>query len=296
MGKRDLIASVISAHALQANSQSSNFLYAIVDLATSPDRAAAAVRRFEATEARCILGDLRLAAREASPWLLRLTLSEQRFVNLDWTVEFAHERSAVTWLLSEATLDDLAHRLRSRTEAVLPGAHGVLLRYFDPRVLPVLHDVLDERALADFFSVGHAWQYLDRAGSLQTIAMTQTMTQRGDADPFVAPMRIDDAQFAALLAASEIDSVMPELAREMPDAFLALAPIERVRLAEQWLRRADAWRVEAFPERVLLCLLGLRLGETVVRDPRWVEAFANIAEGRSTVLEAIGHADSRVST
>ena len=292
MNRRELVVSSILAHGSTAGSQGSNLLYAIVDRAMFPDRAATAVRRLEAAHARCILEDLRPSARQASPWLLPLALDGERHLDLEWTVEFAHDRSAVTWLRSDLRLDDLTLRLRARTEAVLPDAHCVLLRYFDPRVLPILRDVLDERARADFFSIGHAWQYLDRAGMLQTIVMDQ----RRDADPFLPPMRIADAQFAALLSASEIDSVMPELAREMPDAFLALAPIERVRLTEQWLRRADAWRVEAFPERVLLCLLGLRLGENGMQDPRWVEALASVAEGRSTLLEAIRCAELEVSS
>ncbi|WP_172425486.1 DUF3304 domain-containing protein [Candidatus Dactylopiibacterium carminicum] len=80
--------------------------------------------------------------------------------------QYANALVLIEGALSHATL---CHALHARTEAMLPDAIAVLLRYFDTRVLPVLLTTLETSRRAAFLSIASTWLYADRYGIAVTL-------------------------------------------------------------------------------------------------------------------------------
>jgi Domain of unknown function (DUF4123) len=286
MGHSDLGATSIDER-LVGLAKPHAHLYALVDLANVASEAPKLRRWFKTTNALCVFGDPSPAAELASPWLISLRSEPGSAKARRKIIELAKRSSAVTWMVSELTASDLAQRLRVRTEARLPDRYDILLRHFDPRVLPVLYRTLEACQRDAFFSLGCAWLYLDRAASITELRLTPAPA----IDGFSAPIDLNEQQTATLLDASEIDAVMPELVKEEPDRFLALGNgPARYRFTEQCLNRARHWKLDQFPQKVVFCALSLRLGPDFDQAPNWQQALGSVAASGVRLSEAIEHA------
>jgi hypothetical protein len=107
--------------------------------------------------------------------------------------------------------------LRDRTDAVLPQNLGVLLRYFDPRVLDTLTKVLDRERLSAFLGIASCWAFPERSGGL---LMLETDTLEGGKE-LKTPITFDTTQEAALIDAGEADAMIYLLLNQGNAALLA---------------------------------------------------------------------------
>ncbi|MED5618257.1 DUF4123 domain-containing protein [Ideonella sp. BN130291] len=273
------------AEALCAMSAADERLYATLDLANLRKTAAAALDRLRYNNGICLLGDLRQEAQLASPWLVEVAAHTSAPL-LHWTLELARQHSAVTWMHSPLAPFALAHRLRARTETALPDGEAMLLRYFDPRVLPALESLLEPAQRASYLAVGSAWFHLDRGRTLLRIELAGASSP----DPFAPPLRLTDKQFSGLLHAAEVDSVMPELVRQVPQTFLAMPAADRVSFTRRWLARADELKLTQHPDRVALCVLAARLEDGFDKRPPWAELLQAVQGQRITLAQAMDRA------
>ena len=258
--------------------------FALVDLANVATEADGLRRLFQRSGACCVFGDRAVAAELASPWLIPLETASANDRMLRHTVELARRSSAVTWLLGDLSFAEMTGRLRVRTESRLTQRFDILLRYFDPRVLPVLHAILGPEAREAFFCLGMLWSYLGRGGALENIPLKPAPKT----DPFVAPLELADTQAAVLLDAAEIDAVMPEIVKEDPDRFLALGDgPARYQFTLRCLERARHCELHQFPQKVVVCTLALRLGADFEQEPAWQSALKGVASGHSKFGAAI---------
>jgi hypothetical protein len=168
----------------------------------------------------------------------------------------------------------------------LPDNYPILLRHFDPRVLHELVSVLNDEQAETFWALDGVWAYVDRARQLKTISLHK-------ADPlkrFEAPLSLSQSQADQLLAAAEVDRVMPELIREASEQFLAIAPLERVPFTRTWLKQADDFQLTSFADRVLLAVLALKLGSDFLTQPKWQPLAVSLKKKQITLLQAIKQA------
>ncbi|WP_374317206.1 DUF4123 domain-containing protein [Aquabacterium sp.] len=258
-------------------------VFALIDLANLHHQAAQALQYIRAMGGRSILQDDREQAALASAWLVRLTHDDIGQEVFERTVVWAGQSACVTWLESALSLDELAQRLHQRTKAELPEAYAVLLRFYDPRVLPELHAVLADDLAGFFRTLGRSWVYVGRDQSVRSIVLSGEF----EADGFSPPLNLDAVQFAALLSASEVDSVMPELAREAPEAFMAMPSERRASLTRRCLALADDWHLQAFAHRVMVGVLALKLGENFYQQPAWVPWIEQLRQGKINLIQAI---------
>ena len=168
-------------------------------------------------------------------------------------------------------------RADRRTEADLPDQHPVLMRCFDPRVLPELVHQLKASQNETFLALGHEWLYLDRSLRLQALPLHAAP----GVDMFEAPLQLDEAQFTALLDASELDQVMPELAREAPLEFLALRADQRA----SCLDLAGTWHLERLADKVMVAVALVLVATDSVS--LWVTIPAIIMISREIVISAL---------
>jgi len=271
--------------------RSGSAAYALIDMAAmhSEQSINQALKQLHAAGAISVLQDARPQAERATPWLLPLGSSdEQGSKRLSKTLDWSLLGPCVTWLDSHLPAHELASRLRQRTQAQLPQNHPVLLRCYDPRVLPELHRVLQPAQAESYWALGYTWAYLDRAQQFQTIALSTAP----HVDSFESPLHLDQNQFETLLAASEVDSVMPELAREAPEAFLALPANQRTPFTRRCLKLADDWGVQAFAQRVMVGVLALKLGEDFHLQAAWAPWIHQLKQGKIDLIQAIESASA----
>jgi hypothetical protein len=67
---------------------------------------------------------------------------------------------SVTWLISETDLHGLAQLLQLQLDARLPDGRIALVRFWDPRVLAELVNVLSPKQRETFFAHIHEWHLL----------------------------------------------------------------------------------------------------------------------------------------
>lgn len=261
-------------------------LFATVDLAALQSQAAPTLKWFRRFNPICLFGDLRAEAELASPWLVEVATGGENEV-LEKTVWLAHRHSAVTWISSPLAAPELALQLRRRTEARLPDGDLVLLRFFDPRVLEALSQVLQDDEHRTFFDVGAAWCARSRLGSLLTIRAERASSRPRE---FRTPLQLSQEQFSRLLKAAEIDTVMPELVQRISERFLAMSPTERVTFTQHWLARADELGIEQYPERVALCVLAGCLEPGFDARAPWRALLDEVREKVITLKQAVAQA------
>lgn len=98
------------------------------------------------------------ALAHAGPWLV-----DVEHVGEAFTADLAsleQEAPAVTWLMAPQDLGGLAQLLQLNLDTRLPDGRTALLRFWDPRVLGSLADLLDEPQREAFFAHIHEWHLL----------------------------------------------------------------------------------------------------------------------------------------
>jgi hypothetical protein len=98
------------------------------------------------------------ALAHAGPWLVDVNEAGDTV-----TADLAHlERQvpSVTWLISETDLHGLAQLLQLQLDARLPDGRIALVRFWDPRVLAELVNVLSPKQRETFFAHIHEWHLL----------------------------------------------------------------------------------------------------------------------------------------
>lgn len=96
----------------------------------------------------------------AGPWLIDTELAGQEVVSELVLAE--RQAPAVSWLLAPQDLIGLAQLLQLRLNARLPDGRTVLLRFWDPRVLVNLAQILTPAQREDFFAQITEWHLLHR--------------------------------------------------------------------------------------------------------------------------------------
>lgn len=100
------------------------------------------------------------ALAHAGPWLID---TEQVGAELiDALVAMEQVSPAVTWLFAVQTLDGLAQLLQLNLDIELPDGRTALLRFWDPRVLVNLAEVLEPTQRETFFAHIHEWHLLHK--------------------------------------------------------------------------------------------------------------------------------------
>lgn len=94
----------------------------------------------------------------AGPWLVDVEQVGDAVAADLATLE--QQAPAITWLMAVQDLFGLAQLLQLNLDAQLPDGRKALLRYWDPRVLVNLAEVLKPEQRAAFFAHIHEWHLL----------------------------------------------------------------------------------------------------------------------------------------
>ena len=177
-------------------------LYGLIDLASAPQAPEALGMKLD--QGVCLLKDALVEDPTAvSPWLVPLS-TEPRRSELRTSIELALRQPAVIWLASSLHLVELAERLVRRVDVQLTDREDMLLRYYDPRVLPEWIECLKPDQRDAFLSVAECWTLVDRSGGLQGF---QSPTPPAE-DPLRGPLKLNATQEAQLVEISEANRAL----------------------------------------------------------------------------------------
>lgn len=184
--------------------------------------------------------------------------------------------SALSYLESELAPADLAHALHRRLDAVLPQELPVVLRYFDPRIAPVLAQVLTPEQRGWLFAPAQRWLVCDRHGD----ALALELPPGAPGEDATAPLRLTDAQEAALLAAAEPDAVIGALHAQQYAPLLELAPGAQHRHIAGFVAQGRTLGVVETTDLIAYCAIALVLEADFARHEPWPSALADVRAGR----------------
>lgn len=100
------------------------------------------------------------ALAHAGPWLVDAEQAGDALLEALASLEQA--LPAVTWLIAPQNIAGLAQLLQLNLDTVLPDGRTALLRFWDPRVLVSLAEVLEPGQREKFFGYIHEWHLLHR--------------------------------------------------------------------------------------------------------------------------------------
>ncbi|SOY51155.1 conserved hypothetical protein [Cupriavidus taiwanensis] len=144
---------------LRAGMQTLN-LYVLVDGAVYQQHRHCQLEHVPGVVAALFSGTADDALAHAGPWLVDTAhVTEAVLHDL---IALEKTAPAVTWLFAEANLTGLSQLLQLRLDIKLPDGRTALLRFWDPRVLASLFQLMAGDQRADFFGHIHEWHFLDK--------------------------------------------------------------------------------------------------------------------------------------
>jgi hypothetical protein len=248
-------------------------LYATVDLASAP-RALRDLGIASATVGCLFEHAMVEDAESVSPWLIALSSSGTPHL-LSRTVDIAARAPAVTWIASDLAPLDLLQRLQRRVDVLLTHGESLLLRYYDPRLLPELVGCLKNEQRQQFLAVGQRWMVLDREFHCHSFDGPPSMEN----DPLIELLQLDNDQEAFLVEVSEANRALVLVEEVAPGALEAVPPRQRYALARRCGEELAAVGLGALPERMALMPLAAAGGnaDAFFRSAPWMSTRANLA-------------------
>lgn len=132
-------------------------LYALVDGAQYQQRLGQAMAQQPGMRA-LFAGTPDEALAHAGPWLIDAESEDASLANE--LAKLEAEVPAVSWIIAPQDLEGLAQLLQLKLDMKLPDGRCALLRFWDPRVLVTLVQVMDEEQRMSFFAHIEEWHML----------------------------------------------------------------------------------------------------------------------------------------
>lgn len=184
----------------------------------------------------------------------------------DWIGKHGTHSSSVVMLSSPLDMASLRNRLAARLEAKLSENMEVMLRFFDPRVLESLINILPAEQAKVFFSPADTWRYVDRAGKLVSVATAFDINET-----FAAPLLLGEQEEFALIEACEIDQVLDLLRENLPKLMATLSPPDQAEFVSRAMGTARHQRVNSIYIFSLYAAVLLLKGEAFADRPQWAQ-------------------------
>ncbi|WP_105133186.1 DUF4123 domain-containing protein [Burkholderia sp. BE12] len=186
---------------------------------------------------------------------------------------------AASVLVSPLSLERLAAHLAPMVDVQLEQMESVMLmRFFDPRVLPFWLDMLPASHRAYLAQGVRHWIHLDTALQIRTaeIAVPANVTQAAE-----FPLQLTQAQEDDLLAACYPYTMLERLRAEKPALLASLPAAQHYGFVRDQLVRCRAHGADNAASLLIYCELALRYGARFDEDPAMAAVFDAVAQGQA---------------
>ncbi len=195
------------------------------------------------------------------PTLVQYTAEHRK--QWDALIELTNGLPALSVIVSPETIEQLAERLIPWCVVDADG-YTLALSFADTRVLPALVSTLSEEQRGQFLGPALMWSYPGR--DAQWLALPVTPLQARSPSSMVV---LTAQQVAALMTASEADSIAYQLSQYVSKPLRGYAPFETHAMITQWLTLADELKIEGSQDRFDLCEFGVQR-PAVLKDERYL--------------------------
>jgi hypothetical protein len=203
-------------------------------------------------------------------------------------VKLALAAPAVIWLASDLEVAPLMKVLTAKLHAELADPlQQITLRYYDPRVLPALLQILDSDQRNHLNGGVRVWWWLDHLNALHSEPISSTQPVMSTIPFRPAAIALSEHQVQALLNESFVDRVLDVLSRTMPDGLQLLDRAPRYALAERSVHDAGAFGLTAEYDCASYMAVALQHGHAFAEQPDWAPLMADVKCGTSTFSDAI---------
>ncbi|WP_175959837.1 DUF4123 domain-containing protein [Burkholderia pyrrocinia] len=186
--------------------------------------------------------------------------------------------SAASVIVSPLTLTQLAVRLAPMVDVQLEQMESaMLMRFFDPRVLPFWLDMLPAAHRAYLAQGVRHWIHLDTELQIRTAEIAAPANVK-DAAEF--PLQLSQAQEDGLLAACYPYTMLERLRAEKPALLASLPAAQHYGFVRDQLARCQAHGAESAASLLIYCELALRYGPRFDEHPAMAAVFDAVAQGQ----------------
>ena len=225
-----------------------------------------------------------LADRSADPSVFLVWLNEG--VSLRALVRqlagLAKYSGGATVLDTSLSRMELAGRLTRRLDARLPNGKEFIARFYDGRVLPLLHNVMTGAQRASFFALGRSWWYVMPERRWAKIDLLEE-----DVDPYVPPLALDDPQRRQLMNDSYPYTLIDHFNLTDPGLIARVSPADQYRFLRDTMRMAASYGVRDGQHLHMVCTWALLLGEDFHQEPAWQQRLRDLGAGRRTTKDIV---------
>lgn len=180
-----------------------------------------------------------------------LQYSDEHRKRWDALLEMTNGLPALSVIVSPEPIDRLAARLIPWC-IVDADDYTLALSFADTRILPALVEALDVQQRGEFLGPATRWMYPGRDAAWQELPMQSAL-----ALPAAEKVTLTARQVAALMAASEADSIAYQLSQYINRPLADYTPFEAHVMLRQWLQVADHVKLDSHRDRFALCEFGI---------------------------------------
>lgn len=270
----------LAASLLDAARAGNGQLYAIVDLAAAEHASAwLTLLKREGTARNLFVSQPEAAAESLAAWLIPLGSGAAcNEVLLGFSVAQALLSDSVSWLVSALPTSEMTHRLSKRLTARLDQGDA-LFRYYDPRLLPVIHKEWSGSETHYFFDLGSTWHYLDSSFDLQALPLVSP----GGSDSFAPPLRVSPSQHQALQSISELRQLVRLLGLRKPDAFYRIDPALRLDFVASQRLNAAGCGITKFIDLLHYCEFAMDHAEDFHQRVEWQVVWERMRSSKASL-------------
>jgi Domain of unknown function (DUF4123) len=206
----------------------------------------------------------------------------------------ARHAPAVIWLASDMKPRALVEALAAKLPAELADRRQpITLRYYDPRVLPELLRVLDDKQQCHLNDGIRVWWWLDRRNTLARNAPAAQQVMAEKVSPFAAAIALSDDQVHRLLDASFIDRVLGLIERSSRETLRLFDRGERCAIASRLIEAAAAHGLVSEFDCANYIAVALQNGDGFAEQPEWVDLMSEVKSGAMRFTDAIEQWEQR---
>jgi hypothetical protein len=191
----------------------------------------------------------------------------------EWAQAMGYAAPAVSWFESNVGLTAMADHLRLFHTVGLSEGQNMLMRWYDTRILPVWFACL-AAPQAEAFSAGVLnWHFVDRAGSVATLPISDLSIAFPQAPEFGQPLiTLTDHQFGLLIEAADLDVLLGHLRRIIPDELKQVPNAKLMHFVSRYQQEAVAAGLDDIDRQTQYVLLALYTTGKGVEHPE-LKAF-----------------------
>jgi len=215
---------------------------------------------------------------QSGPLLFQLTIADIEAGLPETLIDRATGYAAGSFIISAKDVESLTESLAAFVNIELGDGEEMLMRFFDPRVLPFWFDAILSPYKQVLTNYALRWFYWDSGLALQELALFQPF---GESQKTPFPMQLSQQQETGLLDACHPFTLIERFRNEDPDALAELPVAMRYAFFKNQLHRCTGYGLEGAPAIEAYCSLAIRLGANFDKHPLIAPAMSAVADGAS---------------